>query len=57
MRDRIEQRTDELTLPALDQLGDGDAARLVELVRPLSRRIVSGGGVPVPNPMGAPDPE
>jgi hypothetical protein len=57
MRERVEQRTDELMLPALEILGDGDAARLVELVRPLSRRIVANGGVPVPNPMGAPDPE
>ena len=57
MRQRVEQRTDELMLPALETLGDEDAARLVELVRPLSRRIVGGGGVPVPNPMGASDPE
>jgi hypothetical protein len=57
LRQRVEQRTDELTLPALETLGDKGAARLVELVRPLSRRIVGGGGVPVPNPMGAPNPE
>ena len=57
MRQRVEQRTDELMLPALETLGDADVARLVELVRPLSRRIVGGGGVPVPNPMGAPNPE
>jgi hypothetical protein len=57
MRERVEQRTDELTLPALAAIGNEGAARLVELVRPLSRRIVGSGGVPVPNPMGAPNPE
>jgi hypothetical protein len=57
MRERVERRTDDLTLTALETLGDQDAARLVELVRPLSRRIVMNGGVPVPNPMGAPSPE
>ena len=57
LRERIELRTDELALPAFEALGSEALARLVELVRPLSRRIVAGGGVPVPNPMGMPEPD
>jgi hypothetical protein len=56
LRARIEQRTDELMLPALQVLGDEGVARLYELVSPLSKQIVHSGAVPIPNPMGAPEP-
>ena len=52
----VEDRTDLLALPPWQHLGMEQAARLLSLVRPLSRKIVDQGGVPMPNPMGAPWP-
>lgn len=52
-RDAVEARTDELALPPWRALGDEGCARLHQLVWPLSDRIVAGGGIPMPNPMGA----
>jgi hypothetical protein len=51
-RQRVEDRTDELALPPWEHLGNERFARLINLVRPLSQRIVERGGVPIPNPMG-----
>jgi hypothetical protein len=45
VRQRIEDRTDELALPAWERLGEEGCARLRELVRPLSKAIVDGGGL------------
>ena len=45
VRQRIEDRTDELALPAWERLGEDGCARLRELVRPLSTAIVDGGGM------------
>jgi hypothetical protein len=45
VRQRIEDRTDELALPAWERLGEDGCARLRELVRPLSKAIVEGGGL------------
>lgn len=47
VRQRVEDRTDELALPAWQRLGEDGCARLRELVRPLSRAIVAGGGLGV----------
>ena len=44
-RDAIEQRTDELALPAWEAIGEDGCARLRELVRPLSKAIVASGGI------------
>ena len=51
----IEDRTDQLALPPWQHLGER-AARLIALMRPLSTKIIDEGGVPVPNPIGAPQP-
>jgi hypothetical protein len=45
VRQRIEDRTDELALPPWEALGEQRCSRLRELVRPLSKAIVDAGGV------------
>ncbi|MCW2679659.1 MAG: hypothetical protein JWM62_1060 [Frankiales bacterium] len=45
VRQRIEDRTDELALPAWERLGEEGCRRLRELVRPLSKQIVEAGGL------------
>jgi len=45
VRQRIEDRTDELALPAWERLGEEGCRRLRELVRPLSKAIVEAGGL------------
>ena len=45
VRQRIEDRTDVLALPAWERLGEDGCARLRELVRPLSKAVVDGGGL------------
>ena len=45
VRQRVEDRTDALALPAWEALGEDGCARLRELVRPLSKAIVDGGGM------------
>jgi hypothetical protein len=45
VRQRVEDRTDELALPAWERLGEDGCARLRDLVRPLSKAIVDGGGM------------
>ena len=44
-RQRVEDRTDELALPAWQALGAAGCARLRELGRPLTRAVVAGGGI------------
>ncbi len=44
-RQRVEDTTDRLALPAWQALGDEGCARLRELVRPLSTAIVEAGGI------------
>jgi hypothetical protein len=51
-RAHIEQRTDELAAAPWRALGDDACHRLDTLLRPVADRIMSGGGIPVPNPMG-----
>ena len=45
VRQRIEDRTDVLALPAWQALGADGCARLRELVRPLAHAVVQGGGL------------
>lgn len=45
VRQRIEDRTDELALPPWERLGEDDCARLRELVRPVSKAIAAAGGL------------
>ncbi|MGH9073204.1 MAG: SCO6745 family protein [Acidimicrobiales bacterium] len=55
-REAVEHRTDELAMGPWERAGAGATERLVELVTPLSARIVASGEVPVPNPAGWPGP-
>lgn len=52
----VEDRTDLLATSPWQHLGTEQSARLISLVRPISIRIVEQGGVPMPNPIGAPQP-
>jgi hypothetical protein len=45
VRQEVEDRTDVLALPPWQHLGEAGCTRLRELVRPLSKAIVDGGGV------------
>jgi len=47
VRQRIEDRTDVLALPAWQRLGEDGAARLRTLVRPLSSAILDAGGLKI----------
>ena len=47
VRQRVEDRTDELALCGWAALGDGGATRLRELVRPLSEAVLAGGGLKI----------
>ena len=47
VRQRIEDRTDVLALPAWEALGEQGCARLRELVRPLSAAVIEGGGLKI----------
>ena len=55
-RQAVEDRTDRLALPPWRDLGAAACARLLDLATSLSRLLVERGGVPQPNPMGAPPP-
>jgi hypothetical protein len=44
-RQRVEDETDRLALPAWEALGEDGAARLRELTRPLTRAVLDGGGL------------
>ncbi len=46
-RQRVEDATDRLALPAWQALGEPGCARLRELVRPLSTAVVQGGGLAI----------
>ena len=44
-RAEVERRTDELSLPAYEHLGEDGCARLRELARPLRSAVLEGGGI------------
>lgn len=52
MKDRIEERTDELALTALRDLNDDEVERLFATLTPLTRVVVAGGDIPATTPMG-----
>jgi hypothetical protein len=56
LRDSIERATDGLANGPVEQLGPSALERVVELATPLSRELIDGGRVPVPNPIGVPRP-
>jgi hypothetical protein len=45
VRQRIEDTTDRLALPAWEAIGEQGASRLRQLVRPLSTAVIDGGGM------------
>jgi hypothetical protein len=47
VREDIETKTDELALTMWRRIGDDGCARLCEIVLPIVRAIVDGGGIPV----------
>lgn len=53
-RTRVEGITDERSIGPWRAVGDEDTLRFVELLRPIVRGIVDGGGIDFPNPMGLP---
>ena len=55
-RDAREHRTDELAMAPWHQLGPAGCTRLLSLLQEPVRRVVAGGGVPFPNPVGLPAP-
>ncbi|WP_444542376.1 SCO6745 family protein [Dictyobacter formicarum] len=55
-RRHIEQVTDELALPPWQALGENKFERLLSLMKKFSIQILEQGGVPMPNPVGVPDP-
>lgn len=54
LRDRIEELTDELSLPPLEALGDQRVQHLFSLMEPLCKLIRESGVLPYPNAMGLP---
>ena len=55
-RDARERRTDDLATPPWHRLGPDGCARLLALLDQPVRLVVSGGGIPFPNPVGLPAP-
>jgi hypothetical protein len=55
-RQQVEDTTDALAGEPWARLGSERTERLRELLGPLARAITERGGLPVPNPMGAPAP-
>jgi hypothetical protein len=55
-RDDRERRTDDLAAAPWERLGPAGCDRLLGLLAEPVRRIVEGGGVPFPNPVGLPAP-
>ena len=56
VRKGIEDDTDRLAMGPVRALGAERAARLVEVMAPIAGQVIEAGGVPMPNPMGAPRP-
>jgi len=51
-KQRIEDTTDQLALPALDALSDDEIERLFQVLTPITRKVVAAGDVPAATPMG-----
>jgi hypothetical protein len=52
LKRRIEDTTDQLALPALEALDDGEVERLFLALTPITRKVVAAGDVPADTPMG-----
>lgn len=51
-KQRIEDATDELSLPAFDALDDAELELLFRTLTPLTRAVIGGGDIPAATPMG-----
>ena len=51
LKDRIESRTDALSLSALDALSDDEVETLFQALTPITRAVIAGGDVPIITPM------
>jgi hypothetical protein len=51
LKDRIESRTDALSLSALDVLSDDEVEALFQALTPVTRAVIAGGDVPDITPM------
>jgi len=51
LKDRIESRTDTLSLSALDVLSDDEVETLFQVLTPITRAVIAGGDVPAITPM------
>ena len=51
LKDRIESRTDALSLSALDVLSDDEVETLFQVLTPITRAVIAGGDVPAITPM------
>jgi len=56
LRREIEDVTDRLASAPVERLGETGVLRAIALAAPLSRQLIDGGVIPVPNPIGAPRP-
>ncbi|KUH81035.1 MULTISPECIES: hypothetical protein [unclassified Mycobacterium] len=52
LKQRIEDSTDRLALPALDALDDGEVETLFRALTPITRKVIAGGDLPAATPMG-----
>lgn len=52
LKQRIEDSTDALALPALDALDDSEVESLFRALTPITRKVVAAGDVPAETPMG-----
>jgi hypothetical protein len=55
-RDQVEHDTDRLAAEPVQRLGEERAARLLELLAPITARLIRTGEIPYPNPIGVPPP-
>jgi hypothetical protein len=55
-RRQIEAMTDDLAAGPVDRIGADRIERFIELATPLCHRVIDGGALPVPNPIGVPRP-
>lgn len=56
LRRDVEDLTDRLAAAPVERLGETGVKQAIELAAPISRQLIDGGVVPVPNPIGAPRP-
>ncbi|KRE28783.1 salK [Mycobacterium sp. Soil538] len=52
VKQRIEDTTDALALPALDALDDGEVEALFRALTPITRTVIAAGDLPAGTPMG-----